>query len=125
MCLREHTYIFVPALAMSMFLISQDQMVSKCGLPIEFYLTSAPCPNCAKMLMVQYAKKKKPVIHIARPYIGKGKTGKGNKKVNMECQAMLVQDGFRLIPWDFGGDGQFYGYINEHKCKTAIGKNAR
>lgn len=128
----SRTYIFVPSCpklrtyghvyVSEKPLHAEDEMEANCGLPTEFYLTSAPCPNCAKMLMEKYNKKKKPIIHIARPYIGKGKTEKGNKKVNTECLAMLVQDGFQLTPWDWEPDGDFYSYINERECKTAIGK---
>ena len=67
----------------------EDNMAAQCGLPTEFYLTSAPCPDCAMMLYNKYkAKDYKPVIHIARPYQGKEKPG--SKKANLHCLAMLI-----------------------------------
>ena len=73
---------------------AEDNMAKHCGLPTKFYLTSAPCPDCAMKLYNAYNNKPKPTIHIALPYRGKGKTGVGNKKLNLECLAMLVDDGF-------------------------------
>ena len=33
---------------------TEDDMVAQCGLPTEFYLTSAPHPDCAMMLYKTY-----------------------------------------------------------------------
>ena len=97
---------------------AEDYMAAQCGLPTEFYLTSAPCPDCAMMLYNAYKNKPKPTIHIARPYRGKGKSGNGNKKLNLECLAMLVDAGFTIIPWDWGDFAQ--KYITNDDCKPAI-----
>ena len=98
---------------------AEDYMAAQCGLSTEFYLTSAPCPDCAMMLYNRYkTKDDKPTIHIARPYRGKGKTGVGNTKVNRECLAMLVQAGFTIIPWDWRHFAKTY--ITNDKCKAAL-----
>ena len=99
---------------------AEDNMAAQCGLPNEFYLTSAPCPDCAMMLYNAYKVKNYwPLIHIARPYQGKGKEGsEGNKKVNLHCLAMLMNAGFMIVPWDwitFEND-----YITNDDCKNAI-----
>ena len=99
---------------------AEDNMVAQCGLPTEFYLTSAPCPDCAMMLYNEYKSKNyKPLIHIARPYQGKGKEGsKGNKKVNLHCLAMLIEAGFTLVPWSWVNFE--HNYITNDDCKEAI-----
>ena len=99
---------------------AEDNMAAQCGLPTEFYLTSAPCPDCAMMLYNAYNNKPKPTIHIARPYRGKGKTGNGNTKVNLECLAMLVDDGFTIVPWDWCDFAKTY--ITNDECKDAVSK---
>ena len=95
----------------------EDNMAARCGLPTEFYSTSAPCPDCAMMLYNKYkAKDFKPVIHIARPYQGKEKPG--SKKANLHCLAMLMDAGFTIVPWswvDFEHD-----YITNADCTEAI-----
>lgn len=96
---------------------AEDNMIAKCGLPNKFYLTSAPCPDCAMMLFDTYHNTQKPTINIARPHIGQGKSKKGNKNVNKLCLAMLVQAGFQLVPWDWD---VFGSYITDSKCKSAI-----
>ena len=96
---------------------AEDNMVSKCGLPNEFYLTSAPCPDCAMKLFGKYHNIQKPTINIARPYIGPGKSKIGSKNVNKLCLAMLVQAGFQLIPWNWG---TFGNYITNNECRDAI-----
>ena len=79
---------------------AEDNMAAHCGLLIEFYLTSAPCPDCVMMLYNAYTDSPKPTIHIAHPYRGKGKTGsEGNKEVNLHCLAMLMNAGFTIVPW--------------------------
>ena len=97
---------------------AEDNMAAQCGLSNEFYLTSAPCPDCAMMLYNAYKNKPKPTIHIARPYRGKGKSGNGNKKLNLECLAMLVDAGFTIIPWDWSDFAQ--QYITNESCSAAI-----
>ena len=123
------TYIFVPTTCPmlktygNVFVSGSDKhaedwMMEKCGRPTSFYLTSAPCPDCAMMLRNKYKdEEESPTIYIARPYIGKGKTGKGSKDVNMQCLAMLVQAGFKLLPWNWR---KFPQYINNNECKKAI-----
>ena len=32
---------------------AEDNMAKHCGLPTKFYLTSAPCPDCAMKLYIQ------------------------------------------------------------------------
>ena len=95
---------------------AEDWMENVCGLPTTFYLTSAPCPDCAVMLADMYSRRK-PTIYIARIYTGKGKTGKGSKDVNMQCLAMLVQAGFKLLPWNWRS---FSKYITNNQCKKDI-----
>lgn len=95
---------------------AEDQMEAKCGLPNDFYLIRAPCPDCAIMLEEKYKNKAKPTIRIARPYYGGGKSGNGNKNVNMQCWAMLVQAGFTLVPWDWSA---LYDYLTNRECKEA------
>ena len=99
---------------------AEDNMAAQCGLPNEFYLTSAPCPDCAMMLYNMYKKKNyKPLIHIARPYQGKGKDGsEGNKVVNLHCLAMLMEAGFEIVPWNWANFE--HNYITSDDCKKAI-----
>ena len=98
---------------------AEDHMIEKCGLPYHFYLTSAPCPDCAMKLYKEYQNKKKPTIVIAGPYQGRGKEGStGNKKVNLHCLAMLMKAGFRIIPWNWYDFK--YHYITNGECKEAI-----
>ena len=97
---------------------AEDQMEANCGLPNDFYLTSAPCPDCALMLEEKYRDQiTKPTISIARPYIGKGKSGSGNKNVNMQCLAMLAQAGFDLVAWNWNN---FYAYLTDSECQNAV-----
>ena len=96
---------------------AEDQMYARCGLPSDFYLTSAPCLDCAIMLKEKYNNQAKPTINIARPYIGKGKSGNGNKDVNMQCLAMLVQDGFNLVAWNWNG---FKAYLTNGECQDTV-----
>ena len=120
------TYIFVPTCPLlkkrgNVYVSgsgehAEDWMENTCGLPKIFYLTSAPCPDCAVMLADAY-KRGKPTIYIARPYTGKGKTGKGSKDVNMQCLAMLVQAGFKLLPWNWKS---FSKYVTSNQCKNDI-----
>ena len=124
------TYIFVPVKCPKLNLKSygnvyisgngmhaEDQMKASCGFPNDFYLTSAPCPDCAIMLKENYNNQAKPTINIARPYIGKGKSGNGNKDVNMQCLAMLVQEGFNLVPWNWN---RFKAYLTNSQCQNAL-----
>ena len=99
---------------------AEDNMAAKCGLPTEFYLTSATCPDCAMMLYNKYKTETyKPFIYIARPYQGKGKEGsEGNKEVNLHCLAMLMEVGFTILPWDWEDFGKYY--ITNDECKKAI-----
>ena len=96
---------------------AEDNMVAQCGLPTKFYLTSAPCPDCAMKLYNMYDNNPKPSIHIALPYRGKGKTGRGNKILNLQCLTMLVDAGFTIVPWNWGN---FKKYITNDECKDAI-----
>lgn len=99
---------------------AEEHMLSRCGLPSSFFLTSAPCPDCAMLLFKAYEKEKtKPTIYIGRPYRGGGKSGKGNLENNMECQAMLVQAGFRLKPWDWDDIDDL---LDDNECHKAIWK---
>ena len=44
---------------------AEEHMLSRCGLPSSFFLTSAPCPDCAMLLFKAYEKEKtKPPIWI-------------------------------------------------------------
>ena len=97
---------------------AEDIMVAQCGLPTEFYLTGAPCPDCAMMLYNEYNNKPKPTIHIALPYRGKGKTGSGNKNLILECLAMLVDAGFTIVPWDWRDFAK--RYITNGECRAAV-----
>ena len=101
---------------------AEDWMVKYCGLVFEeFYLTSAPCPDCAMMLKRVYKDHLgKPTVYIARPYQGKGKSGGGNKQVNTACLAMLAKEGFKFKPWDWD---RFSTYITDNDCKNAIANN--
>ncbi len=99
---------------------AEDYMVENCGLPDKFYLTSAPCPDCAIKLYSMYGKKNyKPTIYIGRPYQGKGKPGsQGNKRVNEDCLTMLEYAGFKIIPWDWHDFANTY--ITNNECKDAL-----
>ena len=104
---------------------AEDNMVAQCGLPTEFYLTSAPSPDRAMMLYDAYKTKYyKPLIHIARPYPGRGlKEGSQasiNKKVNLHCLAMLIEAGFTIVPWSWVNFER--NYITNDDCKEAISK---
>ena len=99
---------------------AEDNMAAQCGLPTEFYLTSAPCPDCVMMLYNRYYNRQKPTIHTARPYRGKDKTGRGNKILNLECLAMLVKAGFTIVPWNWSNFAK--RYITNDICKAAINK---
>ena len=99
---------------------AEDQMYQKCGLAPEFYLTSAPCPDCAVMLLEKYSHEEdKPLIRIGRPYNGKGKSGHGNKNVNLQCLAMLVQNGFTVKAWNWSS---FIQFLTNDVCKAAVGE---
>ena len=101
---------------------AEDQMYNKCGLPPKFYLTSAPCPDCAVMLLEKYnLMSYKPTIYIGRPYTGKGKSGGGNKNVNLQCLAMLVQKGFKLKAWDWSYFAVKYDFTND-SCSAVVRK---
>lgn len=100
---------------------AEDYMIANCvNLPDEFYLTSAPYPDCAMKLYKKYmAQKKTPTIHIALPYQGKGKKGsEGNKKTNLHCLAMLMDAGFNIVPWNWETFNTIY--ITNDECKQAI-----
>ena len=98
---------------------AEDNMAAQCGLPTEFYLTSAPCPDCAMMLYNAYNNKPKPTIHIACRYQGKEKPGsEGNLNKNLHCLAMLMDAGFTIIPWDWSTFED--KYINNCDCKASI-----
>ena len=98
---------------------AEDNMAAHCGLPTEFYLTSAPCPDCAMMLYNAYNNKPKPTIHIACRYQGKGKEGsEGNLNVNLHCLAMLMNAGFTLTPWNWSTFKD--NYINNNDCKNSL-----
>ena len=100
---------------------AEDNLVNTCGPVSHFYLSSAPCPDCAMMLMNKYAHShQKPTIYIARPYQGKGKSGVGNKAVNTMCLAMLVQAGFTVQPWNWS---TFSHYLTDDECKNVINDN--
>ena len=48
---------------------AEEHMLRKCGLPSSFFLTSAPCPDCAMLLFNAYKREKtKPTIYVGRPY---------------------------------------------------------
>ena len=99
---------------------AEDQMYIRCSdlPPHKFYLTSAPCPDCAVKLLDEYnLMGYKPTIYIGRPYIGKGKSGHGNKNVNLQCLAMLVQNGFTLQAWSWDN---FKQYLTNDNCKDAV-----
>ena len=98
---------------------AEDNMVAQCGLPTEFYLTSAPCPDCAMKLYNMYYNynSPKPFIHISLPYRGRGKTGRGNKRLNLQCLTILVDAGFTIFPWNWRN---FKEYITNDECKDAI-----
>ncbi len=99
---------------------AEDSMAAQCGLPTEFYLISAPCPDCAMMLYNKYkAKDYKPLVHIARPYQEKGKSGsEGNKRINLHCLAMLMDAGFTIVPWNWISFE--HDYITNADCTEAI-----
>ena len=95
----------------------EDNMAAQCGLPTEFYLTSAPCPDCAMMLYNRYkANDYKPLIHIAQPFQGKGKPG--SKRVNLHCLAMLMGAGFTIVPWSWINFE--HDYITDANCTETI-----
>ena len=73
---------------------AEDRLLEACAdNVVHFYLSSAPCPDCAMTFTNTYANsQQKPIIYIAQPYQGKGKSGLGNKAMNMMCLAMLVLD---------------------------------
>ena len=100
---------------------AEDNLVKTCGPVSHFYLSSAPCPDCAMMLLNKYAHSQhKPTIYIARPYQGKGKSGVGNKAVNTMCLAMLVHAGFTVHPWNWS---TFSNYLTDDQCKNVINHN--
>lgn len=99
---------------------AEDNMIKDCGLPDKFYLTSSPCPDCAMELMIIYSRSyDKPTIYVGHPYIGGGKSklGPGRKNVNKVCLAMLVQKGFKLLPWDWI---EFRSYVDNDMCEAVI-----
>lgn len=98
----------------------EDNMAAQCGLPTEFYLTSAPCPDCAMMLYNMYnSHSTKPTIHIALRYQGKGKQGsEGNLNVNLHCLSMLMDAGFTLTPWNWSAFKD--NYIDNNDCKISL-----
>ena len=114
---RGHVYVSGPK-----SYHAEDNMIAECDLPHLFYLTSAPCPDCAMKLYKEYQNHTmKPTIFIARPYQGRGKKGStGNRKVNLHCLAMLMGDGFQIIPWDWYAFKDVY--ITNGKCKKLINK---
>ena len=97
---------------------AEDNLVKTCGPVSHFYLSSAPCPDCAMMLLDKYAQSHhKPTIYIARPYQGKGKSKVGNKAVNTMCLAMLVHAGFTVHPWNWS---TFSNFLTDDECKNVI-----
>ena len=99
---------------------AEDWLYTRCSdIPLHtFYLTSAPCPDCAVKLLDKYnLMGYKPTIYIGRPYIGKGKSGYGSKNVNLRCLAMLVQNGFKLKAWKWSS---FIQYLTNYHCRNAM-----
>ena len=99
---------------------AEDNMIKDCGRPDKFYLTSSPCPDCAMKLMTEYSRSRdKPTIYVGHPYIGGGKSkiGPGSKNANKVCLAMLVQKGFKLLPWNWI---EFRSYVDNDMCEAVI-----
>ena len=47
----------------------------------------------------------------------KSKIGPGSKNVNKVCLAMLVQKGFKLLPWNWI---EFRSYVDNDMCEAVI-----
>ena len=89
-------------------------MLEKCGTTKEFYITRSPCSKCSMELYNKYkGQTEKPTIYIARQA---GKTNQ-EKEDFIKCNAMLVKDGFTLVPWDMS---DFDKYLTDQSCENVI-----
>ena len=79
------------------------------------WLDNSPCPRCAKRIMNHYVDSDdKPVIYIQNVYVQQGLSSTLD---SLMCLAKMINQGFKILPWDWDLFGEF---LDVNSCKKLI-----